>query len=95
MAAARASKRTSASRRSRSASAPAPVSWWMAIWKWKLPAFVPDASPQGVGDVIATGVVGIGVSRGILVAEDMESACLYLRAAIDSALARRDGTEVE
>lgn len=58
-------------------------------------AFVPDASPQGVGDVIATGVVGIGVSRGILVAEDMESACLYLRAAIDSALARRDGTEVE
>ena len=33
----------SAAGRARCRSPPA-VSWWMAIWKWKLPAFVPDAS---------------------------------------------------
>ena len=58
-------------------------------------AFVPDVSPHQVSEVIATGVVGIGVSRGILAAEDMESACLYLRGAIDNALARRDGARPE
>jgi thiamine monophosphate synthase len=58
-------------------------------------AFVPDISPRQVSEVITTGVVGIGVSRSILVAEDMESACLYLRAALDNALAHRDGAPLE
>ena len=57
--------------------------------------FVPDASPHQVSEVLATGAAGIGVSRAILAAEDMESACLRLRGAIDDALVQRPGARPE
>jgi thiamine-phosphate diphosphorylase len=57
-------------------------------------AFVADVSPHQVVEVMATGVVGIGVSRAILTAEDMESACLRLRGAIENALVQRAGARL-
>jgi thiamine monophosphate synthase len=57
-------------------------------------AFVADVSPRRVLEVMATGVAGIGVSRAILVAEDMESACLRLRGAIENAIVQRAGAQL-
>ena len=38
------SRRTSESSRAYELAVSRAVSWWIAIWKWKLPAFVPEAS---------------------------------------------------